>query len=994
MEKSYFFLIVIIFLFAGPTCQSPHPSDLPVNEKEEATHTGDHDTVVARLMLEEGFNLMRAGEISRAISRFSEADSVYQRVLKVDDNIPNREKRILAKIGQADCNRILAEFRVSTRLFEETLQLAMDQLPEGNAFTGRCYMGLGTIAGMKGDFQKGIKYNKQALKLFLQHPEENADWVAKVYNNTGSMISDQGDFEAGIYYYQKSLAVKEQQRGKENPNTWSTYYNIGDSYFKMGDYPKALAYFNIVKRVIEKSFSANLPIRCYGFIPFGALYHSNGQVKESEQAYRQAIECYENLEEPDSVHLAEAILGVGKALEAQDKFANARIFFSQALSVNHALYGNKHRQISETWQAFAEVSLKEGNLSQALEEIQMALTSFLPGFNNIDPAVNPPVKEMLNVDVLIFELLSAKANILEQAYRQTPYTINYFERSFEVYNLMFDLIEQARLGYNTSESKHFLGENAFRHYERALAIALELVEKTGDLKYYKEGFEIAERTKAAVLVESLIDADAKISVGVPEDVIEKGRSLQAELGYYKRLIFEEEQKGEEGDLESLKKWRNQVFDINLQREGFLQELEKDYPQYYDLKYQAFATSVEDVQQWLPNEHTTLMEYFLGDERIVIFAMNKQNFKVYQVNSPIQTLAAIDTLQSILSHAQQNGQKSWELFCKNSHLAYRQLLGPCLKDFVGNSLIVIPGGKLGYVPFELLLAEYPDAKHTSSYRNLPYLFLDYRFQYDYSATLLMMDWKRGKAEKPYAGFAPDYTASQLENTSALQHRKQADSSLEPLDHARQEVTRAAALFKTPPFLGRDATEQIFKLEAPNSAILHLAMHGVADRKEPLYSYLIFSEDPDRADDGKLFAYEIYNLPLKADLAVLSACNTGAGSELRSEGIMSLGRAFKYAGCPNVVMSLWTANDQSTSTIMEQFFKGLKAGKGKAEALHSARLKYLDIADERYTHPYYWGNFILLGDNEPLHGKRSSWLYWIVGIALIIFLWRLLKTIRLK
>lgn len=992
MEKLHLFLIVIIFFSAGPACQAPSPADLSSVTKEEEEESVKVDAVAAQQLLEEGFRLSREGQLEKAITQLEAAEHAFY-ILKYRDNIvSNREKWILAKISRAGYLRALGELEEASRLFEQTLQLATDELPEGNSFVGRCYMGLGTIAAAKGNFILARQYTEQGVEVFLLSPEENADWLAKSYNNIGNLISDQGDYQEGIYYYQKSLGIKEQQRGEENPNTWSTYYNIGDCYLEMGEYSEAINYFNIVRRIIENSFPAAHPVRCYGYIPFGAAYHASGQFSKSEQAYRQAVECYSRLEGPDSLSLAEAVLGIGKALAAQRNFGGARSYFTQALEINQTLFGKKHFQISQAWKAMADASLNEGNAIQGIEEIQMAFISFLPGFDSSDPAVNPPVQEMLNVDVLIFELLSEKAAILEKAYRQFPSTINYLERSFEAYTLLFDLIDQTRLGYNTIESKHFLGDNAYKHYEKAMEIALELAEKTGEPEYYKQGFEIAERTKAAILVETLKDLGAKMSVGVPEEVVDKGRGLQAELGYYKRLIFEEEQKGERGNSEVLKKWRNELFDINRQYEQFLKAVEESYPQYYDLKFQALQTSVEGVQQWLPNEHTTLLEYFLGEERIVIFAISKHNFKVYQADAPIQTLASIDTLQRILSQARQNGPKDWDSFCEHSHMAYRQLLAPCLRDFSGNSLVIIPGGKLGHVPFELLLTDYPDASLANSYRNLPYMFLGYRIQYDYSARLLMMDWRRGKAERPYVGFAPDYSVNQLQEPFVLQHRKQKGSSLEPLDYARQEVTRAAALFKTPPFLGREATEHTFKLEAPNSSILHLAMHGVADVKEPLYSYLIFSEDSGRADDGKLFAYEIYNLPLKADLAVLSACNTGAGTELRSEGIMSLGRAFKYAGCPNVAISLWTANDQSASVIMEQFFTALKGGEGKADALNSARLKYLEKADERYTHPYYWGNLVLLGDNEPVGGKSSAWIYWLAGIMALLLLWPLGKAIR--
>ena len=143
------------------------------------------------------------------------------------------------------------------------------------------------------------------------------------------------------------------------------------------------------------------------------------------------------------------------------------------------------------------------------------------------------------------------------------------------------------------------------------------------------------------------------------------------------------------------------------------------------------------------------------------------------------------------------------------------------------------------------------------------------------------------------------------------------------------------------------------------------------------------DPDgkadqEANDGILHAYEVYNLRLNADLAVLSACNTGRGKLAKGEGIISMARAFKYAGCNNVLMSLWQADDLSTREIMTGFYERLKKGDGKAAALRQAKLDYLAASPR--THPFFWGAFILIGDNTELQSE-NHW-YWYGGAIVLV------------
>jgi CHAT domain-containing protein len=163
-------------------------------------------------------------------------------------------------------------------------------------------------------------------------------------------------------------------------------------------------------------------------------------------------------------------------------------------------------------------------------------------------------------------------------------------------------------------------------------------------------------------------------------------------------------------------------------------------------------------------------------------------------------------------------------------------------------------------------------------------------------------------------------------------------------------------------GPEATEAGFKSKAlPSFGILHLALHGVADRKFPERSALVFRPGRGSADDGLLQVREIRSLRLSADLVTLSACETGAGRVEGQEGMANLVRAFLFAGARNVAASLWEADDAFTVQLMRRFYSRIAEGQDVARAMQSAKNDLRDTYGAA-TKPYYWGGFIVVGEGR--------------------------------
>ena len=181
---------------------------------------------------------------------------------------------------------------------------------------------------------------------------------------------------------------------------------------------------------------------------------------------------------------------------------------------------------------------------------------------------------------------------------------------------------------------------------------------------------------------------------------------------------------------------------------------------------------------------------------------------------------------------------------------------------------------------------------------------------------------------------------------------------------EEVFKAQKLMRGDAVLDKKATKYAFESLVGDYRIVHLATHGKANDKIGDYCFLAFTEQKDSVQNELLYVRDIYNLRLNADLVVLSACETGIGELRRGEGVISLARAFAYAGAKSLVTTLWSVNDKSTLNIMEGFYRQLRKGAPKNQALWQAKLDYLAKSKSEMAHPFFWAAFVPIGDINPI------------------------------
>ncbi len=271
------------------------------------------------------------------------------------------------------------------------------------------------------------------------------------------------------------------------------------------------------------------------------------------------------------------------------------------------------------------------------------------------------------------------------------------------------------------------------------------------------------------------------------------------------------------------------------------------------------------------------------------------------------------------------------------------------------LVIIRDGQLHLIPFDALL------DHDNHY-----LVESRTVVYSPSATSFFLlrtaAQPKHSAQTVLAVGGVPYDRSNL--TQSAVTRGYSSTALSNLPGSREEALAAAAAFPSRSrtlLLGDSATESAFKKES-NRRVIHLAVHGIANETQPERAALVLLSDPAHDEDGFLQASEIVQLPLNADLVVLSACDTAVGPLEGQEGISTLSRAFLLAGVRTVVSTLWSVEDETTLYLMKTFYGELNRKKRVPEALAIAKRKMLKTFGAKAV-PYYWAGFTVEGEAEP-------------------------------
>ncbi len=463
---------------------------------------------------------------------------------------------------------------------------------------------------------------------------------------------------------------------------------------------------------------------------------------------------------------------------------------------------------------------------------------------------------------------------------------------------------------------------------------------------------LAERAKARALLDMLQQGRVRVHKAMTVKEQEEEQRLKSQLTQLNKLLARVTHSDK--DAARVAEVENQLEKARLNYEAFQNALYAAHPELKTQRGEAPIINAEELAGLLPNASSILLEYVVTDEQTYLFAITRpaEKAEIHVYTLPIKRA---ELAKQIEGFRQQLAARDLG-FRASAVKLYDLFLKPAQDQLRGKTNVVIaPDSNLWDLPFQSLV-------NTAG----RFMIEDASIAYAPSLTVLREMTKR-RTNLDATRTPPTLLALGnpiLGRETVKRGMTLRNGSLDPLPEAGEEVKALARLYgaqRSKVYVGAEAREDRVMSEAGRASILHFTTHGTLNNASPMYSYLTLAEGGPN-DDGLLEAWELMQLDLKAELAVLSACETARGRIGAGEGVIGFSWAMFIAGVPSTVVSQWKVESASTRDLMVGFHRGLisQAGKKptKTDALRQAALKLM--RNPETSHPFYWAGFVLVGD----------------------------------
>ncbi|MEL6633233.1 MAG: CHAT domain-containing tetratricopeptide repeat protein [Bacteroidota bacterium] len=810
----------------------------------------------------------------------------------------------------------LGLFWEALRLHRETLTYVDELTPDAQMAT---YFNLASTLGVVGDAKEALFYLDRAEELVAQYPNINPLMKGKIQSERGGAYFSIGNIDSALTYTLASIRVTSELMGEDHEENIIEYTRLGNYYTELAQYTIANQNFLRAIEIAAKAYPKGNVIRGWAW-----EFYAESLIKQDRNE--------EGLTALDS---AEKSYQVGSA--------------SWGLGDVHWKRARAYRQL--------------GSWDKTFEMHEKAWQVVVPEL----PFVRKP-KEAISA---YWDRFPVPYLLLEQAetmrqYGQIHQDLPAQEAAWACLHAYLMVKDSHRHYYEAPDSKQQGIEEQRVAVEKMLELAMALYEQQGNPEILSRSWEWAEKTKAAQLHQHIRSQEALQFAGIPDALIQKERYYRQRLAALSAQTPENAAYVVSPDSQR----RATILQLRKAYQAFTDDLERQFPQYYRLKY---SSNADELDTWLTRLHLSSLvySYFWGNEKLYVCRMSSGKLSLHTVKET----SSLDTWLAFIHQPPTQEAFDYSLIPR--------LTASLLPELAHSTkrLIVIPDGKLGYLPFESLLLTSPE---DLDYRRWDFLVQHYSCSYQPSLGLLM-DRLEEKSVKNYLGWAPVFERGIHDPTR---------SGLGPLKHNQQEIQEAAQLLEGRYLLGAQAQEARVKNLELSSPILHFATHAVADEDDLMRSRLYLAPPTDSLEDGILYAHELYGMELRSPLVVLSACQTAKGPLRQGEGVMSLARAFRYAGARRTVTTLWQLDDASGATLSQSFFQKLADETPIDFALQEAKQSWINQSESYRCHPYFWSGYILIGNGEVWNKGASIW--WWGGLSMIIlmilggFLWKKITT----
>lgn len=961
-----------------------HQAALQIRQAE----LGERNFFVGLSYSQLGLYYINTGQYNQAIKSLLQAEDIFL------TNPPAEPEQMMQIANhQNNCGvyyMTISQHHTATQYFEKALAVKLALVGETHPASAHTYYCMSVNFRENGNFKLALQYIDKYLPVLLQTVGRKHSDTAYCYFIKGSIYCYSGDYYHTLYFFHQALSIRNQIFEPQHQLVLGMYANIGVCYRLMKDYLNAITYLSHSLNAFKLHYPESVEV-AHNLNELAICYQLSGQNELAIQLNLEALAitkkelpAHHNINLGIITNLGLSYLGLQQTSQAQE-------YLHEALQIARSLYGNLHIHVASAFKNIASCYFCTGNYNQALFHCQDALQSLeivLP--NPQDTHLLPDLSHYSSAHFLL-EILTLKAQILNTLYRQTA-DINDLQAALSHYQCADALIDQMRSGYKQEGSKHTLAETAKKLYDSALsAFFTAPPSSTQDMAAL--AFQYLEKSRAVLLFSNIKELEARNDGQIPPQL------LQQEYDWRIEITNIEKQRAqallelpEAQNKQQLDQWQDQLFTLKHNYQNLIEQFEKDYPDYYLLKYQTEPIKLHQLQKILQTtENTFILSFFVGAEQIYLFAVTTNTTHFLALPKPADFAGLIDDFLFSVKTKDKSDYLTY------AHALYQILLHDILTLLQAppdTRLLILPDDVLSLIPFEALLTQ--NCSPNPAYNNLPYLICQYDVSYHFSATL----WSHGlqkaaqSAQIPpsFIGFAPVYsnqnayqTEEELQTNAQQEIYGQLLATLSPattpaplletlrsvtlhsktyleLPFAEQEVNHIAQIFTNQHYpamvqLHQHANLTNFQQQAQHYKYVLIAAHGDYNDQHPQLTGIIFSPSDRENVPHVLYQADIYNLTLKADLIVLSCCETGLGVTLHGEGIMAFNRGFLFAGANNVVYTFFKVYDQASFELTTLFFEQIFKNKTYHEALRAAKLQ---LIQSKSLPPVFWSGYVLIGN----------------------------------
>jgi CHAT domain-containing protein len=871
----------------------------------------------------------RAERLYNAENPTNETDSIafatYAQVIQqLEKNKLNDSLLVDCYTKSAIIKQMKGDDATAISLFDDALKVTArnKKLSDSLSFFPLLYCGSSHYTLQQFDSAQHFYKRAEAVVNKYPHMPERE----RLYNKIGTLYYEEGNFYQSLNYFTKALSLLDTTNAANNFLLVNYYNNIAVTYKKLGRYQEAL---NTYQKLLKYNISRDGLMHNLATV-YMDLQQPAAALKYLHQVHATSQQQFNNLA---AAHLL------------NDRYDSAAIYLQKAFGSR--VHTSKTTVNGLTWYYSGQLQEETKQYEKALNTYHHAIIELDPDFNNADLYNNPTQFQGLHSFSDLFNAIAAKARTARMLYNQNK-QIRLLELSLQTWETALLLAHTVQQGYDADESRLFLNNNLQPASEEAASTALQLYQASPSKQRLEKIFELAESSKAAVLQIRIQQSSIEQLPGMPADLLHQQKNQQILLT---RLQVQYERATDTALLTQL---QQQIRDAEISLSEVNRKL-NDNTFYANARIATPDLKIAGIQKSLPNNMALLSYYFIIDKWLS-FVLTKDSLYVHVLPGDRSLLHLVEIMRTELDATNVSASQLQSL----SEKLYQWLVQPSMPHLHDvNRITIIPDHDLQYLPFEIL----QDANGKTMQEQ-------FAISYNYSAAFADGD-ENYKATGREFGLAPFGG-----------QRTSYEGNFASLPASAEEISS----IKGERLIDSQATKQAFTKKASSYTAIHLATHAAANDKQPENSFIAFFPAGDDTS-FKLYQPEIYNLDLrKTQLVILSACETGHGQFVHGEGMMSLARAFSYAGCKSVITSLWKADDASTAYITKRLHYHLRDGKTKDVALQKAKQDYLNdesIADRLKT-PAYWSHLVLIGDTTPLYAYSNTLLIvgWIVGGLLLI------------